>query len=476
MNQEPVKQSCRQKYKLLNVIKAIDREWIISRYGTRWKIWDFFVGWTAFYLGFLLSPYTLKMPAYYYLLVIGAVHGFILMTTSRLCGVPNPENRPSLYELISHALIATIACYLIFSAVVWMLIFRFYGRYIVLIMESVVFLGLISPRWLCRHFLNMQPLNVIVYGAGRSGKLFLDRLNDSKHFCIQGFLDNDPNRHGTDFENYKVLGSIRTHDSKTLKKMGTDIVVICVGSSLNDRNAAELLRLPLAGIEILNKGAFIEEYFRRISVDYHNPHWFISSPSVPGNPSIFAAKRVLNLIIGGTALVISLPLWLVIALLIKIDSEGPIFFKQQRVGWRGRLFCLYKFRTMQTDAEKDGAQWAIHNDPRITRVGRWLRITRLDELPQLWNVIKGEMALVGPRPERPEFVASLVEHIPFYEQRHLVPPGLTGWAQIRYRYGASIEDAMHKLEYDLYYVRNLSLTFDMEILLRTIPLLMKGSR
>jgi lipopolysaccharide/colanic/teichoic acid biosynthesis glycosyltransferase len=171
-----------------------------------------------------------------------------------------------------------------------------------------------------------------------------------------------------------------------------------------------------------------------------------------------------------------LPLFPLIALAIKLDSHGPVLFKQKRVGRNGRNFDIYKFRTMVRDAEKNGAQWAVEKDPRVTRIGRILRRTRLDEVPQLWNVLKGDMSLVGPRPERPEFVEELAKEIPYYEQRHLVPPGLTGWAQVRYRYGASKEDAVRKLQYELYYVRHLSIMFDIEILLRTIPLVARGSR
>jgi len=175
-------------------------------------------------------------------------------------------------------------------------------------------------------------------------------------------------------------------------------------------------------------------------------------------------------------LALTLPLWPFIAAAIKIDSKGPVLFRQARVGRNNRIFQILKFRTMVRDAEKNGAQWAVAKDPRVTRIGRLLRRTRLDELPQLWNVFKGEMSLVGPRPERPEFVSELVEEIPYYAQRHLVPPGLTGWAQVRYRYGASKEDAIRKLQYELYYVRHLSIMFDIEILLRTIPMMAKGSR
>jgi exopolysaccharide biosynthesis polyprenyl glycosylphosphotransferase len=335
---------------------------------------------------------------------------------------------------------------------------------------------LIVPRWLLLRLMAIHPLNLVIYGAGETGRRFGEKIRDSKQFSLVGFLDGDAALRGMRCGGIPVLGSVQEVGAAGLDALGVNVVVVCVGPSLQETNAAALLRLPLHGIEVLNQGAFVEYYFKEISVEYANPHWFVSAPSLPGTPSTFAAKRVLSLALGTGGLLLSLPLWPLIALGIRLDSHGPVFFRQRRVGWRGRPFDIVKFRTMQVDAEKDGAQWTRENDPRITRFGRFLRVTRLDELPQLWNVVRGEMALVGPRPERPEFVAALAQAIPFYEQRHLVPPGVTGWAQIRYGYGASEEDARRKLEYDLYYIRHMSLGFDVEILFRTIPLIMKGSR
>jgi len=166
---------------------------------------------------------------------------------------------------------------------------------------------------------------------------------------------------------------------------------------------------------------------------------------------------------------LALPIMLIVAGLIKLTSSGSVLYHQERVGQHGRIFTVHKFRSMVTDAEANtGAVWSQPNDQRITPVGRMLRRTRLDELPQLWNVLRGDMSLVGPRPERPEFVRSLTEQIPFYGQRHVVRPGLTGWAQVRYTYGASVEDAMEKLQYDLYYIKNMSLALDLFILFSTV--------
>jgi len=185
-------------------------------------------------------------------------------------------------------------------------------------------------------------------------------------------------------------------------------------------------------------------------------------------------KRVVDLILVMVLLVILSPLMLLVILAIKLDSPGPVFYSQLRTGLYGKSFRVYKFRSMYQDAEKRGVQWADKDDPRVTRVGRWLRLLRIDELPQIWNVFKGEMSLIGPRPERPEFDTKLKEAIPYYELRYLVKPGITGWAQVLYPYGASIEDAYEKLAYDLYYIKNYSIWLDLAIAFKTIRVVFLG--
>jgi len=173
-------------------------------------------------------------------------------------------------------------------------------------------------------------------------------------------------------------------------------------------------------------------------------------------------------------MLVSFPVFIFTAVAIRLDSGDPIFFKQQRVGKENRLFTIWKFRSMVQNAESDGAVWARENDFRITRMGKWIRLLRIDELPQLFNVLRGDMSLIGPRPERPEFVNDLEQQIPYYRIRHCVRPGITGWAQLNYRYGASVEDALHKLEYDLYYIKSMSILLDFNILLKTIGVVIFG--
>jgi exopolysaccharide biosynthesis polyprenyl glycosylphosphotransferase len=189
-------------------------------------------------------------------------------------------------------------------------------------------------------------------------------------------------------------------------------------------------------------------------------------------------KRLTDLLLAAVGLLLASPLMLLTAIAIKLDSPGPILFRQTRVGWKGRPYQLLKFRSMREDAEANGAQWAQRNDPRVTRVGKWIRKLRIDEIPQMFNVIAGQMSFVGPRPERPEFVAQLEELIPFYHLRHYLPPGITGWAQVKYPYGASVEDARRKLQFDLYYICSANPIVDFRILLRTVRtvLFLQGSR
>jgi len=245
---------------------------------------------------------------------------------------------------------------------------------------------------------------------------------------------------------------------------------------MEDENAVRRFyeALPL-GVSIVDFPAFYETTMEKIPVSVINESWFLVN-LVEINKQIFEfSKRIFDVvfsIILGMPTVVLLPF---IAGLVKIGSAGPIFYRQKRVGKNGKIIEIVKFRSMFKDAEKDGAQWAQTNDPRMTKIGKIIRKTRLDELPQLWNVFRGDMSFIGPRPERPEFIAELQKQIPHYAMRHLVKPGLSGWAQIKFPYGASVEDSMEKLQYDLYYIKNRSLVLDGAIALKTLATMMRHS-
>jgi len=242
--------------------------------------------------------------------------------------------------------------------------------------------------------------------------------------------------------------------------------------ALDNRRGAmpveKLLECKLQGIEIDEGIAFYEAITGKILAEKVNPAWLVFSDGFRKSRSQGLLKRSIDVLLSGLCLLLLVPLGLLVALLITLDSRGPIFYTQQRVGEKGRTFTIIKFRSMRQDAEAGGAVWARENDSRITRVGHFIRKTRLDELPQLWNILKGEMSFVGPRPERPVFVEQLTRTLPYYSLRHTVKPGLTGWAQVSYPYGASEEDALRKLEYDLYYIKNLSIFIDLLVVFLTV--------
>jgi sugar transferase (PEP-CTERM system associated) len=228
-------------------------------------------------------------------------------------------------------------------------------------------------------------------------------------------------------------------------------------------------------VKVVDAPSFYEEVTGKLLLENITPSWFIFSHGFRITLLLRIVKRIIDVSLSLAGLLMFLPFFPLIALLIRLDSPGPVFFGQERVGENERNFTVYKFRTMRQDAESStGAVWAQKNDPRVTRLGRFLRKCRIDEIPQLVNVLLGEMSLVGPRPERPEFVDRLKEVVPYYSERHFVKPGITGWAQVCYPYGASVEDALEKLRYDLYYTKNISLTLDLRVILKTIKVVLFG--
>jgi sugar transferase (PEP-CTERM system associated) len=258
-------------------------------------------------------------------------------------------------------------------------------------------------------------------------------------------------------------------------KKAVDRVIVALSDRRGTMPVRELLDLRLNNVKVEEATDLLEKIDGRIAVDELHPSWLIFSEGFRLKGSMIFRRRVMSWLISALLLILVLPLLPIIALLIKLTSPGAVLYKQKRVGRGGKPFYCYKFRTMRADAEADtGPTWAGDDDPRITKVGRFLRSTRLDEVPQLWNVFTGDMGFVGPRPERPEFVEWLSREIPYYNLRHLVRPGITGWAQICYQYGASLEESKEKLQYDLYYMKNISMAFDLYIIFLTIKTVLFG--
>lgn len=294
---------------------------------------------------------------------------------------------------------------------------------------------------------------------------------------------------------YRIVGFVSENGAKPMQKLGrsvilgkahelenvirnerVDRVVIAVRERRGAFPTEALLKMSLAGdISIEECTSFFERITGKVHVDMLRPSWLIFAGRRRDTPIKTIFREAIHRVLALAGLVFSLPLAFLTAIAIKLDSRGPIFYKQERVGKNGKTFRVIKFRSMKVDAEADGTPiWATTNDERTTRVGRLIRKLRIDEIPQFWNILKGEMNFVGPRPERPHFVGQLAREIPYYEHRHLVAPGLTGWAQIKYPYGASVSDAIQKLQYDLYYIKNQSLALDMMIVFETIKIVLFG--
>ena len=285
---------------------------------------------------------------------------------------------------------------------------------------------------------------------------------------IVGFIDPDPARVGAPVLNPGVIGAIEDIPA-IVRARGVDRVVVSLSEARGRLPMDKLLEMKLEGVTFDHLASVYEQYTGKIAIDNLRPSWLIFSEGFRKSRLQDGLKRALDALSAVIGLMVALPIMLLVAVAVKTTSRGPVFYHQSRVGQRGRVFVVHKFRSMREDAEKGtGAVWATKQDKRVTRVGRFLRLTRLDELPQLWNVLRGDMSLVGPRPERPEFVSSLTKDIPFYGQRHTIRPGLTGWAQVRYTYGASVEDALEKLQYDLFYIKNRSLALDLFIIAKTV--------
>jgi sugar transferase (PEP-CTERM system associated) len=261
-----------------------------------------------------------------------------------------------------------------------------------------------------------------------------------------------------------------------LREQGAvDRVIVALSNRRGTMPVSELLDLRLHRVRVEEATDLLEKIFGKIEVDELHPSWLVFAEGFRLSPLYLVVRRVISLVSSLFLLLAVLPLLPLIALAIKLTSPGPVLYRQRRVGRNGVVFNCYKFRTMRQDAEADtGPTWAGDEDPRITTVGNWLRRLRLDELPQLWNVFRGDMAFVGPRPERPEFVEWLIREIPYYNLRHVVRPGITGWAQVSYQYGASLEEAREKLKYDLYYIKNVSVSLDLYIIFLTIKIVLFG--
>jgi len=292
-------------------------------------------------------------------------------------------------------------------------------------------------------------------------------------FQVIGEVAQDSSRLRAVRDNLQIIGNYENL-CEVMERFSIHTIVVCVEDRRSALPVKALLDCKASGIEVIDGHQLFEEVSGRLSIDQLRPSALIFSTGFKRRALTSALKRAMDLTASAIGLVALTPLLFLIGLLIKVDSPGPVLYRQMRVGLGGQPFMIWKFRSMCVEAESNGPRWAVTHDPRISRVGRILRKLRLDELPQLYNVLRGEMSLVGPRPERPVFVNELRKDIPYYDMRHTVRPGLTGWAQTQFRYGANAEDAHTKLQYDLYYVKNMTFALDVRILIETVRVVLLG--
>ena len=313
---------------------------------------------------------------------------------------------------------------------------------------------------------------VLIVGTGGSARTVARQIAAQRDFPyrVVGFVDDEPAAGG---RQGWLLGT--TADiPRLVEECAIDRIVVGLADRRGRLPVQELMQAKLSGIRVEDATATYERITGKLLVDDLRPSWLIFSEGFSVSAGARLVKRAFDLGLAAFGLIATAPLTMAIALAIWIEDGFPVIYRQERAGLNGRPFTLYKFRSMRHDAEQGTPVWAADADPRVTTVGRALRTTRLDELPQLWNVLRGDMSFVGPRPERPFFVEQLAAQIPFYEQRQAVRPGITGWAQVKYRYGASVEDALEKLRYDLYYIKHLSIGFDVTILVDTVKVILFG--
>ena len=348
-----------------------------------------------------------------------------------------------------------------------LIFFLFYRSEKVLVIFMSVALLENTTKFLLLKFRKHRERVLILGENGRREKV-LEAVHGEKDYTYVGYLT-EADRAGE-----SCLGSY--DDLQKLVETYKIDKIVVLDTALSKQLIKVLLELKTIGIEVRDYFTFSEEVLWRIDVESIDERWlaFSSGFNIYHNMYQKKLKRVSDIMLVLFIFMLTLPLMLLAAAFIKFDSTGPVFFSQERIGLNGKPFKIFKFRSMIEAAEKNGPAWAVENDPRITKVGKFIRKSRIDELPQLWNILKGDMSFIGPRPERPVFVEKLKEELSFYNLRHSVLPGLTGWAQVMYHYGASIDEALHKLEYDLYYIKYQNFVMDAIIILKTLRIVVFG--
>jgi sugar transferase (PEP-CTERM system associated) len=411
------------------------------------------------------QPFGLKMAAF----------AIILLFTMFFLELYNGDMNLGRKETILRTIAAVGLTFFVLSALYYLAPAFEVGRGI-LLFALAVFLILGSLWHLIYNFCVSIPAfakRVLIFGTGATAGKIGDLILSTNHnHVLTGYIN-----YSSENSLISPVHIIGKGESllETARREHASKIIISMTERRGSLPVRDMLNCKLSGIDVLDAPSFYEQMTGKLLIEDIKPSWFIFSEGFKITPLKKFVKKIFDLTLAAAGSLIALPFVILIAALIKIDSRGPVFFTQVRVGEREKKFVLFKFRTMRYDAERDtGAIWASENDERITWAGKFLRKTRLDEIPQLFNVLKGDMSFVGPRPERPEFIEELKEIIPYYSERHFIKPGITGWAQIKYPYGASVKDALEKLRYDLYYIKHLSLFLDLLIVLETVKVVFFG--
>jgi sugar transferase (PEP-CTERM system associated) len=399
---------------------------------------------------------------------------FVTQTCLYFADAYSPRQAPDRRELFIRLLQALgVASFILAGVYLWLPELAL-GRGVFLIAAVFVMIGIVG--WRAAFELTSRAIGprerLLLVGTSPAAVALARELHEHRVELgveIVGFVDPDPARVGAPVLNPGVIGALADIPA-IVRDRRVDRVVVSLVDARGKLPMEDLLRMKLdRGVTFDHLPTVYEEYTGKIAVENLRPSWLIFSEGFKKTRLLLAAKRALDVVAAFVLLAVTAPVMVFVALLVKLTSRGPALYHQERVGLGGRIFTVHKFRSMKADAEAEtGAVWAQAKDARLTPIGDFLRRARLDELPQLWNVFKGDMSMVGPRPERPEFVGRLTDQIPFYGLRHCVRPGVTGWAQVRYTYGASVEDSMEKLQYDLFYIKHMTIAFDLFVLISTI--------
>jgi sugar transferase (PEP-CTERM system associated) len=410
--------------------------------------------------------------------VLGHDHGILKIAALTVCTILasyyfdlyEPQHISARWEIYFRLLLVMGCLAFALSAIVYMFPGAAIARFVFLLGLILVVAALIAWRsafeWISGHAVFQE--RVYVLGEGERANSIIETIRDHREagMVVVGWdapaLDKDERR--------KTFASAV---ERMAKETSIDRIVIALDERRGELPVDGLLSMRFRGVTIEEVGSVLERLTGKLQLDGLRPSDLLFCEGFRMKPSQQVLLRVASTLVAAIGLILFLPFFPFVVLLVRLSSPGPVFFRQERVGLNGKIFNVYKFRTMVVDAESEGAQWAKKNDPRVTKVGQFMRKTRLDEVPQLWNVLRGDMSFVGPRPERPEFVSWLATELPFYEVRNMIRPGLTGWAQIRYGYGATLEESREKLAYDLYYVKHQTLGLDLLIMFETIKTIIR---